>query len=181
MQEVLARVVPLQEAVARVVAMQEVLARSVAGWWVDCAPGSRGEAGSVIGTSADQEARLYARHQGPCTSLLPLFRRTATRVAYAARRAIWATQRGDEGARTLPQSTASGKPDKLHPGGDKVRSTSLHLAAPPAAAPGMDNLKRVVERSRALVSCLADEWKSLVRWRRFGHGLGVKFKYHNTN
>ena len=71
MQEVLARVVPLQEAVARVVAMQEVLARSVAGWLVDGAPGGRGKAGGVIGLSADQGTRLYARHQGPCTSLLP--------------------------------------------------------------------------------------------------------------
>ena len=120
-QEVLARLVPLQEVVAHVVAVQEVLACSVDGWWVNGAPGDRGKAGGVISTTANRGARVCARHQGPCISLLPQFRRTATCVAYAARRAVWATQRGAEGARTLPQSTASGKPDNLHSGGGGVR------------------------------------------------------------
>ena len=60
-QEVLARAVPLQELVACVTAVQEVLARSVAEWWVDGAPGGRGEAGGAISTSADRGARVYVR------------------------------------------------------------------------------------------------------------------------
>ena len=121
LQEVVARAAPMKEVLARVVAMQKVLALSVAGWWVDGVSGGRGEAGGVIGTSADKGARVYARYQGPCTSLLPRFCCTTIRVAYATRQAVWAMQRGVEGARTLSQSTASGKPDDLHPGGDKVQ------------------------------------------------------------
>ena len=49
---------------------------------------------------------------------------------------------------------------------------AINLAATPAAAPGMDNLNRVVGQSGALVSCLDDGRKLLVRQRRFGQNRG---------
>ena len=44
---------------------------------------------------------------------------------------------------------------------------ALNPAVSPAAAPGIDNLNRAMEQSRALVACSADGRKLLVRWRRF--------------
>ena len=106
-QEALSRTVPLQEVLARVLVVREVLVRAVDGWNVFPTVVTTSE--TIV--SSDRGARgVDARHQGPCTPLPPWFRRAASHVASAARRAAFMSWKGVGGAWTLPPLPMSGTP-----------------------------------------------------------------------
>ena len=61
------------------------------------------------------------------------------------------------------------------------RSTALNPAAPPAAAPRIGRLNRVVGRGGTTFACSAVGREFLVQQQRFGHGRRVKFKQCNSD